>query len=411
LVAQFSAPVVVPSLEVTRDIRRLVRVRPKALQGSKAPYVEDFLQRLVHAEPAILPVEELEASFSGLRSVCRELPLGHGETKYLDNLLINADGRICLVECKLWRNPEAIREVVAQILDYAGELAAMSYQELQAAVRKALRTTTGDPLLENVLGTDHEESAGIAFIDAVTRSLETGNFLLLVVGDGIRTGLQQIAGLLQNRATLGFSFSLIEMAIYGTNDGDGPYYVQPRRLLRTEKIIRNVFELQSVATTTRLSKSSAEPRPQTISEQDFYEELRCIGLSLPERLRAFLDKCQSVGCRPELRRKYVLYVDDPTGGQFNLGTIAKDGLVYIQGAAARDAKFNAPIGQSYIDRVAGFLPGAQVIHDPNNAVNTHIRLNGRMGVPLQLMLDNQANWLHEIERVVEDLRRLDNSEE
>jgi hypothetical protein len=67
---------------------------------------------------------------------------------------------------------------------------------------------------------------GATFIDSVARSLSRGDFLLLVVGDGIRSGLQQIASLLQNRATLGFSFGLVEMAIYSGKGGLGPYYVQ-----------------------------------------------------------------------------------------------------------------------------------------------------------------------------------------
>jgi hypothetical protein len=34
------------------------------------------------------------------------------------------------VECNLWRNPDAVREVIAQILDYAAELASLSYDQL-----------------------------------------------------------------------------------------------------------------------------------------------------------------------------------------------------------------------------------------------------------------------------------------
>jgi hypothetical protein len=41
----------------------------------------------------------------------------------LDALFINRHGALGLVKCKLWRNPQARREVVGQILDYAKELA------------------------------------------------------------------------------------------------------------------------------------------------------------------------------------------------------------------------------------------------------------------------------------------------
>ncbi len=166
--------------------------------------------------------------FADLRSVCEELPLRGG--KYIDNLLVNPDGRVCLAECKLWRNSGAVREVIAQVLEYAGELALLSYDGLVAAVRAALKQTDGDPLADRALGVECGEDERADFIDAVSRSLRLGNFLLLVVGDGIRPDVQQISQLLQNRATLGFSLGLIETAIYGTVGGGGPYYMQPRVL-------------------------------------------------------------------------------------------------------------------------------------------------------------------------------------
>src|SRR5204862_3732945 len=111
-----------------------------------------------------------------------------------------------------------------QVLDYAAELSLLSYDNLTAAARLALGIGSGDPVSERVLGPGAQEEERATFIDSVTRSLSRGDFLLLVVGDGIRAGLQQIASLLQNRATLGFSFGLVEMAIYGGKGGLGPYY-------------------------------------------------------------------------------------------------------------------------------------------------------------------------------------------
>ena len=51
--------------------------------------------------------------------LCRELPLrGSTSTVYLDILAVRASGRPVLIECKLWKNPQARREVVGQILEY-----------------------------------------------------------------------------------------------------------------------------------------------------------------------------------------------------------------------------------------------------------------------------------------------------
>ena len=40
---------------------------------------------------------------------------------------MSAQGRLSIVECKLWRNPEARRAVVTQVLDYAEEIRTWSY--------------------------------------------------------------------------------------------------------------------------------------------------------------------------------------------------------------------------------------------------------------------------------------------
>ena len=197
MVLQFSAPILVENLKEPFKPKRLVRLRTAARDGPSLAFAEKLLQEIIHSDPSVLPVEELEPSFSDLRPVCQELPLANG-TKYIDNLLVNPDGRICIVECKLWRNPEAVRVVVAQILDYAAELSNLSYEQLEETVAKVLGRKKLDCLVQTVLGDAPGDEQKVAFIDAVSRSLRTGSFLLLIVGDGIRSGLQQIAGLLQN---------------------------------------------------------------------------------------------------------------------------------------------------------------------------------------------------------------------
>ena len=176
---QHATPVAIDRLDDGAVVSRLVRRSTKP--GDEPRIDERLLQRLIHHSPSILPVGEIEPAFSDLRPICEELPLRGGiGGKSVDNLLVNPDGRVCLVECKLWRNSDAVREVIAQVLDYAGELTLLSYEELVAAVRVALKQPYGDPLVERVLGVDCEEDERTDFRDAVSRSLRLGNFLLLV---------------------------------------------------------------------------------------------------------------------------------------------------------------------------------------------------------------------------------------
>ena len=94
-----------------------------------------------------------------------------------------------VVETKLWRNPEARRKVVAQIIDYAKDLARRSYSELVAAVKTATGSTDADPIVAAAC----EEGDETAFIDHVSRNLRLGRFLLLIVGAGIREGVEEMS--------------------------------------------------------------------------------------------------------------------------------------------------------------------------------------------------------------------------
>jgi len=81
--------------------------------GSKT-HSEGWLQDLTFRFPQVLPVAEIEPAFGDLFPVCSELPTPAG---YADTLFVTGDGNLAIVECKLWRNPQARREVVAQIID------------------------------------------------------------------------------------------------------------------------------------------------------------------------------------------------------------------------------------------------------------------------------------------------------
>ena len=76
------------------------------------------------------------------------------------------------------------------------------------------------------------------FNDALTANLRRGRCLLLIVGDGIREGVETIADYLQGLAGLHFSFGLVEMPFYDLPDGSR--IVTPRVLARTEVITRTV---------------------------------------------------------------------------------------------------------------------------------------------------------------------------
>ena len=199
---------------------------------------EHVLRDLIHDNPTILPVHALDPSFGRLFTVARELNIpGVG---FVDVLLADERGRLVVVECKLWRNPQARREVVGQILDYARELSRYAYDDLQRQVAIATKRS-GNTLytLAREAGSDLDEAS---FVDRVSRDLAAGRFLLLIVGDGITEGTKRIGEYLQGQPGLAFSFGLIEMAEYRYGEtGAERVIVQPRMLAQTTVIERHVI--------------------------------------------------------------------------------------------------------------------------------------------------------------------------
>jgi len=117
--------------------------------------------------------------------------------------MVTPSGLPILVECKLWRNPEGRREVVGQIFDYAKELSRWSSSDLQREVNRRLERA-GNSLLELVRAVDPTVDE-MQFNDALAANLRRGRFLLLIVGDCIREGVEAIAEYLQVHAGLHFS--------------------------------------------------------------------------------------------------------------------------------------------------------------------------------------------------------------
>ena len=81
---------------------------------------------------------------------------------------------------------------MAQILDYATRVSSWSYEQLEQHCRSAVDPALTDgkslyALIQEKCPTAVPNEPN--FIDAVQKSLQTGRFLLLIVGDGIREGI------------------------------------------------------------------------------------------------------------------------------------------------------------------------------------------------------------------------------
>ena len=239
------------SLEVLKRV-------PLGVGTSQGSVSEEDLQKLLFRFPETLPIAAIDATYAGAVPICQELRTPAG---FVDALYVNPLGRITLTEFKLWRNPQARREVIGQILDYAKDLASWSYEDLQRQVSFALNANGNilfDLVRQHSPGLDEAE-----FVDNVTRHLRRGEFLLLIVGDGIQEGVANIVDFVQRHSGLHFNLALVEAALY--RDAAEHLIVQPRVLARTEIVQRFVVDGDFVR---EITEDDVEIQQDTLSDQE-----------------------------------------------------------------------------------------------------------------------------------------------
>jgi hypothetical protein len=229
MTSQHSGPVRVGRDGLVKPLARL------SLDGVGTRINESFLQALIERSPDLLPLSEIDMTFSNPVHLCRELSTAAGR---IDNFLVTNTGHPIIVECKLWRNQGARREVVGQILDYAKELARFTSADLEREVNRRLGTI-GDVVFDLV----HQAFPAtdqIAFNDSLSRNLRKGRFMLLIVGDGVREDVESIAEYLAEHSGLHFTLGLVELSVFELQDSE--LLVTPRVLAKTTLIRRTVFD-------------------------------------------------------------------------------------------------------------------------------------------------------------------------
>jgi hypothetical protein len=196
---------------------------------------EDWLQRLLFNHPKILPVEQLDEAFAPLISIGREIDS-------IDNLFISPNGLLTIVETKLWRNSEAHRTVVAQILDYTRRLSNYTYDKLDQQVSKCMNKQNICTCIEKAgykLNVDT-----IEFQAKVQDGLTNGKFILLIVGDKIFPEATQLAEIIQSAPHLQFKMGFVELRCFKLEkDNKWPLIVVPHFVAETNEITRAVVRV------------------------------------------------------------------------------------------------------------------------------------------------------------------------
>jgi hypothetical protein len=406
---QYGSPLIVDKVS-GHPPQRLTRIRfEKGADG----FSERWLQELVSRNPNVLPVDQIEPALTPAISICLELPLPSG---FVDVLYATPKGDLIVGETKLFRNPEARREVVGQLIDYAKDLSSLSYEDLDEAILRA-EAPAGNrehPQMglydsvfaaadtEEVLNREH-------FYDAVCRNLERGRFLLLVIGDGIQEGTENIARFLQQHAGMHFTLSLIDLAIFDLPGAPGSYLVQPRILARTKNIERAIVKIENGKITATLpevsdGRTKTVAKPTTITEERFYEELGTHLPEVPEKLKKFVERLESLDITTDFgRNSMILHWRPDEQRVWNLGTIQADGKVWTDTINFQaNAVDLIDLSHAYLDHIAASVPGADVKKLPRNT-SWYVRKNDTYVLIDELLLQ-QEGWLAAIQEFTDAAR-------
>lgn len=299
-----------------------------------APFDENTLQGLLAAHPEILPMRELEPAYSSLIFVGRELQTPAGP---IDLVYVTANGGIVLVETKLWKNTDARRTVVAQILDYAKELTKWGFDEFDKKVAAAMNGRSLLSIAKAATEGADEVFDEAAFTDAISKNLRRCRLLLLIVGEGIREGIEDLTSLIQDDGARRFSLALVETAMFRASPkSEFPLLIVPRIVSRTTEVVRSVVEIRDgvVSTAAPLVVTPDAPssnRRTTLSEEALLQEMARAAPGAERVAETLLERFRVRGYTLQFRQAAVsVRVEAPahSGVFFTLLVITKVGTAY-----------------------------------------------------------------------------------
>ncbi len=252
---------------------------------TSSEFDEGWMQELLENKPELLPVAEIDTSYFPLICIGREVKTNAGR---IDNLYISPTGHITIVETKLWRNQESRRKVFAQIIDYAKDLKEYSYQDIDYIAKKYKNNNKSlfGMMLEKELLIPEDEAT---FVDSVQKNLNSGKFLLLIVGDGIQEGVVKMTEFFNSTPNILYTMALLELEVYKLMDKESEQeqgrLVIPNLLMKTTNIERGIFRIEKgnitfeeakieevEETKSRIGKSDTEQ--DTASIEDFINEIK-----------------------------------------------------------------------------------------------------------------------------------------
>ena len=291
---------------------------------SEPDYLEDFLQELIFKYPEIIAEECKDTGFWPLIPLGREIGVENGS---IDCLFVTPLGRLVIIEVKRWKNPEALRLVLSQIIDYSRCLSNSSYEQLQQYCRTAnlYKTVIANcPQHVNL----PEESV---FVEQVSDCLEKSDFMLIIAGDGIRKPLEELVEIMKQYPHLYTKFVLVELLMY--QEGKEVIIVtsKPAESVQFEKLTIEMPTILRKTNVIKFSKMETSQKTETGSRrklklEDLYEEMSGqINDTIVNKLAVIMREFENIGCHFEGLSASINVMYKKTG----LLTIYNNGKIFF----------------------------------------------------------------------------------
>lgn len=273
----------------------------------------------------------------------------------------------------------------------------------------AIQKTTGKTgnILFETVAKEVDELDEALFVDSVSRNLSKGRFLILIVGDGIRQGVENISNFLQQHAGIDFTFGLIELGLYKVPKKKR-YIVQPRILARTFTVERAVFraegfQVKMESQPNKVVSHKTTGRRSNISEEQYFEELSLLGDQVSQELRTFLDELSSLDIFPVFGSSSLNLRWLPDENlKMNFGCIYKTGVVVTGPSNWIPEKIgNILIGHRYQQKIASIIPGANVREHENQSC-WEVHKNGKR-IRITDLLPVKTEWKKIIGEIQSDI--------
>jgi len=189
---------------------------------------EQELQDFLLNYPDLIPLDEAETGALPLMPIGREVAVASGS---IDVLYMDASGMLTVAETKLKRNPEARREVLGQVLEYAAALATWSSQDIGALAQaflgserapKDYKGQSFEDAVKNLARRTSPESEQEFSIDdlraKIGDNLRNGQMRLIVAVDDIHDPLRSTVTFLNTHSN--FQIYLLQVVRFSSEHQD-----------------------------------------------------------------------------------------------------------------------------------------------------------------------------------------------